>query len=206
MDPVIVVFQLIILVLSAIIHEVAHGYAALYQGDVTAKYEGRLTLNPLVHIDIIGSVLIPLALFIGNSQVLVGWAKPVPINPYNFKNQRYGEAIVSFAGPASNLVIAVIFGLLIRLANSFSVAQSTITIMSLIVLINLILAIFNLVPIPPLDGSKILFAFIPKQWSRIRQFFELNSMLLVVVFILFFGQIISPIVGLLFRLLTGISY
>ena len=206
MDPVIVVFQLIILVLSAIIHEVAHGYAALYQGDVTAKYEGRLTLNPLVHIDIIGSVLLPLALFIGNSPVLFGWAKPVPINPYNFKNQRYGEAIVSFAGPASNLVIAVIFGLLIRLANSFSVAQSTITIMSLIVLINLILAIFNLVPIPPLDGSKILFAFIPKQWSRIRQFFELNSMLLVVVFILFFGQIISPIVGLLFRLLTGISY
>ena len=206
MDPVIVVFQLIILVLSDIIHEVAHGYAALYQGDVTAKYEGRLTLNPLVHIDIIGSVLLPLALFIGNSPVLFGWAKPVPINPYNFKNQRYGEAIVSFAGPASNLVIAVIFGLLIRLANSFSVAQSTITIMSLIVLINLILAIFNLVPIPPLDGSKILFAFIPKQWSRIRQFFELNSMLLVVVFILFFGQIISPIVGLLFRLLTGISY
>src|ERR1035437_1390109 len=114
MQTTTIIFQLIILLFSAIIHEVAHGYAALFQGDTTAKYENRLTLNPIRHIDPLGSVILPLLLFIFHSPVLFGWAKPVPFNPYNLRNRRWGEAIVAVAGPAVNIVIALIFGLILR--------------------------------------------------------------------------------------------
>ena len=109
-----IIFLIVILLFSVVIHEVSHGVVANYLGDPTAKYAGRLTLNPLKHIDPIGSILVPLFLVIIRSPFLIGWAKPVPINPYNFRDQKYGSAKVALAGPASNLAIAIFFGLMLR--------------------------------------------------------------------------------------------
>src|SRR3989338_2951574 len=111
MDIIITIFSLIVLLFSVIIHELAHGYVAHSLGDPTAKYQGRLTLNPLPHLDPFGSVILPLLLFISGSPVLIGWAKPVPINPYNFTDQKWGTLKVSLAGPATNITLAVFFGL-----------------------------------------------------------------------------------------------
>jgi Zn-dependent protease len=203
MQGIDLIFQLLILFFSAIIHEVAHGYAALFQGDPTAKYENRLTLNPLSHIDPIGSVVLPLLLFIGHSPVLFGWAKPVPFNPYNLRNKKWGEAIVALAGPLINFIIAIIFGLIIRFGGT-SLSVPVISIMEIIVIINLMLAIFNLVPIPPLDGSKLLFAFLPQSALGFRKVLESYSMVLVIIFILFLWQYVSPLVLYAFSFITGI--
>ena len=156
-----ILFSIIILIFSVIIHEVSHGYAALYLGDVTAKYAGRLTLNPIKHIDPVGSIILPLLFAISGSGVILGWAKPVPYNPYNLRNKKWGELIVAIAGPASNILIAVIFGLLIRFSGILGLPTAFVQLSISVVLINLVLAIFNLIPIPPLDGSKVLFAFLP---------------------------------------------
>jgi len=151
------IFLYIVIIFSAIIHEYCHAWAAYAQGDHTAKNEGRLTLNPIPHLDMLGTVIIPfLMLFFANG--FIGWAKPVPINPYNFKNQKWGITIVSLAGPASNFLIALILGLLIR----FSVFPFLILPLGFIVYINIFLALFNLIPVPPLDGSKLLFNKFPK--------------------------------------------
>ena len=147
--------------MSVVIHEVSHGYAALALGDPTAKYQGRLTLNPISHLDPIGSFFVPLIGYFAG-RFIVGWAKPVPFNPYNLRNQRWGEALVAVAGPISNIALAILFGLTIRfLPEYINISQSFLNLASSVVLINIILAIFNLIPIPPLDGSKILFAFLP---------------------------------------------
>src|SRR5574343_425811 len=111
---VITIFSLIVLLFSVIIHELAHGYVASSLGDPTAKYEGRLTLNPLKHLDPFGSIILPLLLFIAGSPVLFGWAKPVPVNPYNFRDKKWGEIKVSIAGPLSNISLAIVFGLILR--------------------------------------------------------------------------------------------
>ena len=151
------IFIYIVIVFSAIIHEFSHAWAAYISGDSTAKNEGRLTLNPIPHLDMWGTVIIPLfLLFFVNG--FIGWAKPVPFNPYNLKNQKWGRTIVALAGPVSNLVIALIFGLLIR----FSVFSFLVIPFSFIVYINIFLALFNLIPIPPLDGSKLLFDAFPR--------------------------------------------
>jgi len=151
------IFIYVVIVFSAIIHEFSHAWAAYISGDSTAKNEGRLTLNPIPHLDMWGTVIIPLfLLFFVNG--FIGWAKPVPFNPYNLKNQKWGRTIVALAGPVSNLVIALIFGLLIR----FSVFSFLVIPFSFIVYINIFLALFNLIPIPPLDGSKLLFDAFPR--------------------------------------------
>ena len=118
MDPIITIFSLVILLFSVIIHELAHGYIAYSLGDPTAKYAGRLTLNPIKHLDPFGSVILPLILFISGSPILFGWAKPVPVNPYNFKDQKWGSLKVAIAGPITNIALAVFFGLLIRFIPS----------------------------------------------------------------------------------------
>ena len=188
------------------VHEVAHGYAAYWLGDSTAKYQGRLTLNPIKHIDPFGSVILPLLLAISGTSFIIGWAKPVPYNPYNLRNQRWGEAIVAFAGPLSNIIIALFFGLALRfaLASEFIVNVSLVEITSLIILINLLLAIFNLVPIPPLDGSKILFSFLPAGGGAVRGFLERYGFFIVLFFIFFLWTYVSPIIIFLFRLITGV--
>ena len=197
-DPL---FAIIIVFFSAIVHEVAHGYAALFQGDVTAKYEGRLTLNPLVHIDFVGSILVPAVLaLIGGP--LFGWAKPVPYNPYNLRNKRWGEALVAAAGPATNIIIAIVFGLIIRSGMVTSV--SALYLMAYIIFINVVLALFNLMPIPPLDGSKILYALIPAKYGHIRGFFETHSFITLIIFIIFLWQYITPLIFFFFQLIVGL--
>jgi len=201
------IFQIAILVMSVVIHEVSHGYAASYLGDQTARYEGRLTLNPIKHLDFVGSFLVPsLSYFLGG--FIFGWAKPVPYNPYNLRPGRWSEAIVAIAGPASNIVLAILFGTLLRvgIAGGESWASPAfIQITSLIVFINILLAIFNLMPIPPLDGSKLLFAAFPSKLFQLRGFFERYGLMLVLFFIFFLWQFIFPVIVVLFRLITGVA-
>jgi len=199
-----VIFSIAILIMSVVVHEVSHGFAANYLGDPTARLAGRLSLNPLPHIDPVGSVLVPLLLFFTNAGVMFGWAKPVPVNPYNLRG-KYGEAIVAAAGPLSNIGIAIIFGLLIRLAGELPPA-TFLNITILVVVINIMLAIFNLVPVPPLDGSKILFAFLPYHLANIRESLERWGFFIVLIFIVFLWQYLTPVIGAVFTLLTGIRF
>lgn len=199
------IFIIIILIMSVVIHEVSHGYAALALGDPTAKYQGRLTLNPLSHLDPIGSFLVPLIGYFAGG-FIIGWAKPVPFNPYNLRDAKWGEALVAVAGPLSNISLAVIFGLLIRFGGNLIILNSAfLSLASFVVLINITLAIFNLIPIPPLDGSKILFAFLPYKWQSFKQSFEKFGLIFVFVFIFFLWQIMSPVIRYLFTLLTGVA-
>ncbi len=191
--------------MSVVIHEVCHGYAAEALGDSTARYAGRLTLNPLKHLDPVGSIIVPFVLSLIPPHVVFGWAKPVPVNPYNLKNRRWGEALVAFAGPASNLALALVFGLLIRF-NTMSqiLPDSFLTISASVTLINILLAVFNLVPIPPLDGSKIFFGLIPQRFVNVRDWLESRSVILFLIFVFFLWQFVDPLVSVLFRLITGI--
>jgi Zn-dependent protease len=201
------IFSLIILLFSVIIHEVAHGYAALMQGDRTAEYEGRLTLNPISHIDPVGTILLPLlSLTLGG--FLFGWAKPVPYNPYNLRNQRWGEAIVAIAGPLSNILLALIFGFIIRfyIIPSGNIEGGFALLSDVIVRVNIVLAIFNLMPIPPLDGSKILSAVLPAGFMRIREGIEKFGFLGVIIFLVFIWQFITPLIPIVYKLITGISF
>lgn len=200
------IFQIAVLIMSVVVHEVSHGYAAYLLGDPTAKYEGRLTLNPLKHLDPFGSVVLPFLLYITHAGFIFGWARPVPYNPYNLKPGRWSEAKVALAGPASNIVIALIFGILMRFGVSGGWASPAfIQITALIVFINILLAVFNLVPIPPLDGSKVLYAIFPEKFSQLRQFFERYGLMLVIVFIFFLWQFIAPITLWLFQIVTGLA-
>lgn len=198
-----IIFSIAILIMSVVVHEVSHGFAANYLGDPTARLSGRLTLNPLPHIDPIGSVLVPLLLFFTNAGVMFGWARPVPVNPYNLRG-KYSEALVAAAGPFSNIALAVFFGLLIRLGGALP--DSFLHMATLAVIINIVLAIFNLVPIPPLDGSKILFAFLPYHLQSMRESLERWGFFIVLFFIVFLWQFLTPIIGWLFRLLTGLAF
>ena len=204
-----IIFQLAILIFSVVIHEVSHGLAANALGDPTAKYAGRLTLNPLAHLDPVGSVLLPLlSFFLGG--FIIGYAKPVPYNPHllRVRNQDVGSAMVGIAGPGSNIAIAIIFGLLVRTFSSWAplfggAAGALVEVLSSIALINLVLAVFNLIPIPPLDGSKVLFSFLPYHWQGIRIFLERFGFILLLVFIIYFSQWILPLVVWLFHLISG---
>lgn len=209
MEPtilIITIFSLAILLFSIIIHELAHGYVALSLGDPTAKYAGRLTLNPLKHLDLFGSIILPLLLFLSPSPILIGWAKPVPTNPYNFKDQKWGSLKVAIAGPLSNIILAVIFGLLIRFLpyQLFSAAPGLFLMFSSIVQVNILLAIFNLIPIPPLDGHWILFSFIPDRFSQFKAMLQQYGMF-ILIFVLLFGVLrwVSPLAHFFFRLITG---
>ena len=207
MDIIITIFSLIVLLFSVIIHELAHGSVAFNLGDPTAKYEGRLTLNPLKHLDPFGSVILPLLLFITQSPVMVGWAKPVPINPYNFKDQKWGSLKVAIAGPASNMALALFFGLVIRFlpVSVFNAAPGIFSIFSFIVQINIMLAIFNLIPIPPLDGSWILFKLLPDSFESVKVFLQKYG-LFILIFLIFFGglQGLNTIMEYFFHIITGI--
>jgi len=199
------IFQIAILIMSVVVHEVSHGYAASMLGDQTAKYQGRLTLNPIKHIDPIGSIVVPTIGYLFGGFIF-GWAKPVPYNPYNLKPGRWSEATVAVAGPASNLVLALIFGLLLRFGVSMNWSPAFMGITASIVFINILLAIFNLVPIPPLDGSKILMAFFPEKFLEIRAFFEKYGLILILFFIFFLWQFILPLVVAIFTLITGLGF
>ena len=196
------IFQIAILLFSVVIHEVSHGAVAYALGDPTAKNEGRLTLNPISHLDFFGSIFLPIILYM-SAGFIFGWAKPVPYNPYNLKNQKYGPAMVGIAGPLSNFLIALVFGVLIRFSGVLNLPAAFLQIAFFIAFLNLILAVFNLVPIPPLDGSKVLFAFLPARSIEFQEIFERYGIFLLLIFIFFFSGIILPVVTFLLRLITG---
>jgi len=173
-------------------------------GDPTARLQGRLTLNPIKHVDPVGSIIVPLITSL--SGFTFGWAKPVIYNPYNLKNKRQGEFLIALAGPASNLVIAFVFGMIIRFTfiNPLEMTRF-LEICSYIVIINLVLAIFNLIPLPPLDGSKLLFAWLPNQYGKIRMTLETYAPVFILIVVFFLWGIISPIVSFAFSLFTGVG-
>jgi Zn-dependent protease len=206
------IFTVVVLILSVIIHEVSHGYAAYSLGDPTAKLAGRLTLNPLKHIDPVGSVLIPALLVLTGAGVLFGWAKPVPYNPYNLRNQRFGEAIVAVAGSASNLILALIFGLIARFAFVSSASLDVFgTLAATVALVNLYLGLFNLIPLPPMDGYTVLRGILPYRLSyglrqfedRIRAFGAAGIFGILLLFVLFLSGPFSLLVSWVFTALVG---
>ena len=204
-------FGIIILILSVVVHEVSHGYAAELLGDPTARLAGRLTLNPIKHLDPLGSVIIPFFLVLTSSPILFGWAKPVPYNPYNLKKGKWGPGLVALAGPGSNIFIALVFSLLIRAGL---LGESTLALSAMIIYINLILAMFNLLPVPPLDGSKVLGALLPghlymKYYRKYETLTMQYGLLVTFIFIFLLIYLILPIfqaiIGVLFEILTGYS-
>lgn len=210
-QTVLTIFQIIILILSVVAHEVSHGFAALYYGDRTALNAGRLTMNPLKHIDPMGTVIVPLLLVLLKSPIGFGWAKPVPYNPYNFTNWKQGTRVVAIAGVFTNFMLAIIFGLVLRFlvpvpATGIPTPENLILIA--IVLVNLSLGIFNLFPIPPLDGSKILFSFLPDRFARYQIFLERNGFFIIfgllIVMQIFNIDPITQAVLFLFKMITGV--
>ncbi len=205
------IFYVIVLIMSVVIHEFAHGYTAYLFGDHTARLSGRLTLNPIKHLDLWGSIIIPLILIISHAGFVIGWAKPVPVNPDNLKKGRWPSILVSISGILANILLAVIFGLLIRFAPSLGFPiydpaspHPFYIITQTIVLLNLILALFNILPIPPLDGSKILFELLPTKFRYIETFLERWGIFIMLIFIFFIWKYIAPIVFFAFSFLTGI--
>ena len=190
--------------MSIVVHELCHGYVAELLGDPTPRLQGRLTLNPLKHIDPIGSIVVPIITSL--SGFTFGWAKPVQWNPYNIKNRRVGELLISLAGPGANIFLALVFGFVIRFAFE-SLPQSFLAISAYVVLINITLAIFNLIPIPPLDGSKVLFSILPPRYAaNFRGTYERYSIFLVLILVVFLWQFIQPVIPFIFRVITGVDY
>lgn len=200
MDFLNIIFYILVVLFSVVLHEVSHGVVANSMGDNTAKDLGRITLNPFKHLDWFGSVLLPIFTYWAGGFVF-GYAKPVPYNPANLNDRKYGPAKVALAGPAVNLVIAVLFGLLLRFLPLSLEATILPQLLSFIVLLNLTLAIFNLVPIPPLDGHWLLLTFLPNGAARI--FIMKYGLILFFVFLFFIFPIFYPLISLLFRVIVG---
>ncbi len=203
-------FAIIVLVFSAVIHEVSHGFIAEKLGDPTARLAGRLTLNPLKHLDPFGSVILPLLLSLLPGGIIFGWAKPVPYNPFNLKKPEKGAALIALAGPLSNLLIAAVLSVVYRLIPFFAMENQLLLTMggfiSVIILINVILGVFNLVPIPPLDGAKVILPLIPDHARSFKRFFyEQNQYgwLLLIVFLFIGLPLISPIIFGLYHFFIG---
>lgn len=197
-------FMYLILVPSAVFHEYMHGWTAHMLGDDTAKRAGRLTMNPLKHIDLMGTIILPLALFIASSGgFLFAYAKPVPYNPYNLRNQKWGPVLVGLAGPLGNLLLAVIVGLVVRFVGVVGEPSLFTLLGTMIVQINVVLAIFNLVPIPPLDGSKLLLALLPRQAHTIEVFLERWGLLIVFLFAISGFKYLFPVIDGITTVLTG---
>ncbi len=225
MGIAIAAFEFVVLIFSAVLHEVAHGFEAERLGDDTARRAGRLTLNPLSHLDPFGSVLMPLLLYFATSGAFFfAAAKPVPYDPRNLKDPRIGGAKIALAGPGTNFLIALLFGILSRLLPLSATLKQTLFVQMfsgtiafsgplqgiyffflIIVYINTLLGIFNLVPIPPLDGSRVLFAILPPggETGRIMYFLERYGIFLVLAFVFFGFQFLIPIVQSFFTAFTG---
>ena len=195
MDIVTTLFLIIILIVSIIFHELAHGYAAEWLGDPTARLAGRLTLNPLAHMEWLGSVLLPALCMLSGTGFIIGWAKPVPFNPRLLKNQKWGPAIVAIAGPVTNIIFAILAAIAFRFFGN--------PILILIVTVNVSLFVFNLIPLPPLDGHHILGALIPKysQWSN--TLMRGYGFVIMILVILFAGSFIGPVISFVSRILIG---
>ncbi len=206
MELIDTLFVIAVIIFSVIIHEVMHGVAADTLGDPTARYAGRLTLNPVPHIDIFGSIILPILCALSPGGFIFGWAKPVPYNPYNlFRAPRWGEMIVAAAGPVSNGVLALLGGLLVRLQIFPDIAQ----VLMYIVVINVSLMVLNLIPVPPLDGSKILSSILPKSfgYDALRDRMEQNPFLgfgIVILLVFVFGDAFGSLVYGIAHIIAGV--
>ena len=198
------IFQLVALLYSVVLHEVAHGFTAYSLGDPTAKNLGRLTLNPFKHLDAFGSVILPLFLLMVGAPFVLGYAKPVPYNPENLSDRKWGPAKVALSGPAVNLILALLFGLTLRLVPAIFFNTLLIQLFSGIVKLNLILVIFNLFPLPPLDGHWLLMSFLPERFYRLKLFLYRYSLILLLLFLVFIFPQILPGVFYLSKLIAGI--
>ena len=208
MDTFIFIVIILIFLFSVILHEISHGFAADYLGDSTPRLAERLTLNPLKHLDLFGSILLPLLLILSNSNIVFGWAKPVPINPSNLKDKKYGGAKVAFAGPAANFLVALVFGFILRFLpfdNSLFI-QNLVLVFGYIVWVNLLLAVFNLMPIPPLDGSHILFAFLPATFNGLKVFLLQYGIFILIFFMFFLFPLLIPLIRFIFSLIVGVPF
>ncbi len=200
------IFYFLVLIFSIIVHEVAHGIAAEREGDSTARMLGRITLNPIPHIDLFGSIILPLILILSHAGFVVGWAKPVPYDERNLRNGNRSVAKVAIAGILVNLTIALVFGLLIRAGLATGIATpALIEIVSIIVLMNLVLALFNAIPIAPLDGFRFLSAVLPAHTQPFFRLLEQWSLPLLIAFLFLGWKYIVPLVFWAYRLLTGIA-
>ena len=199
--------SLVILVFSAVFHEVAHGWVADRLGDPTARLLGRLTLNPIPHIDPMMSILLPLILIISNSPIIFGAAKPVPVDQFNLRNGRRDMALVSLAGPITNFLIAAIAALLLKFVAGSLGNILIFEILFRIVTLNLLLGIFNLIPVPPLDGSKVFSLFLPEDTARSYLSIGAYGMFIIFFLLLFpiggfsLGTVISSILDFSLKLL-----
>jgi Zn-dependent protease len=200
MDPLSLIFYFVVIIPSSIIHEYAHGWVADKLGDPTARYAGRLTIDPRAHIDLWGTILLPVGLFfLTQGRFLFAYAKPVPYNPYNLKYRKWGPAMVGVAGPMANLLLAVSFALLLRFIPGSGIAPF----LAIIIYANILLMVFNLVPIPPLDGSKVLFALLPHSLHHLKVTLERYGIVLMLFFVFFLFRIISPIIDWVYGLLVS---
>lgn len=201
-------FYIIVLIFSVIIHEVAHGYIALRLGDDTAKRAGRLTLNPLVHIDIFGSIIFPLLLVMAGAPVF-GWAKPVPYDPRFLPNPKKASGLIALAGPASNFLLAVVFAVFTRLLLAFgpdtNAAAQMYLFFYIIIEVNIALAVFNLLPIAPLDGSGVLFSLLPQSFVPVEQFLRRYGFIILILLITSGVNFLNPIISGIHAFLVGLN-
>lgn len=199
------IFELIVLYAAMVVHEVSHGMTAFQLGDPTAKEAGRLSLNPLKHIDLFGTVLLPLLLIFSGSPFIFCYAKPVPFNPYNFKNQKKGIILTGLSGPISNFVLAFIFAAVIRILDFAGLlSASLLFLLTIVVLLNLVLAFFNLAPFPPFDGHHLFFSLLPDKFERVKNFLSKYYFILMLVWIVFiFPFLFAPVIYRLTEILTG---
>ena len=205
-EPAALIAVGIMLLVGFPVHEFAHALAASRLGDHTARLFGRLTLNPIVHFDPLGGSLLVLSALSGG--LFFGWAKPTPVNPINLSGGRRGEALVALAGPASNLVMAIAAAIPLRyiVASNMAVPDLAVQVLAFFVSINLMLALFNLIPIPPLDGYKVMLGLIDRQTAwRIRPTLEQYGLLFLLIFVFTVGgRLISSISSAIFRFLVGV--
>lgn len=198
-------FSVVVILYSVTIHEISHGLMANSLGDPTAKNLGRLSLNPIKHIDPFGSVVLPFILYI-TTGFAFGYAKPVPYNPNNLVDRKYGPVKVAIAGPLSNICLALLFGIILRLVPDSAISPLVFSLFAQIVTLNLVLAVFNMFPIPPLDGHWLLMTFLPPSMNSFKLYIYRNSFLIFPIFLIIFMVFVSPFIFFLFKLITGTNF